>query len=117
MGRDLGDILVREERLLRPSKAFVYLVTGEISPEAYPEFAIEQFHDECRREYRRRLARGRAGFFSRLRADIASGLGEMLIQIVLFNDRLRLAAQASPAAKTALTDSAPRSVAVLRALG
>jgi len=52
MSQTLGDVLVRDECQLRPSRASVYMVTGEIPPETYIELAISDLHVECRSAYR-----------------------------------------------------------------
>lgn len=41
-----------EAKRLRPTTAFIYLVEGEIPPEVYPEFALEEVR-RARRMYHR----------------------------------------------------------------
>src|ERR1051326_5900758 len=48
-----------EAKRLRPSTAFVYLAEGEIPPEDYPEFALEEVRRARKVYYRRHVVKKR----------------------------------------------------------
>jgi hypothetical protein len=115
MGREFGEALVSEERQLRPSPSFVYLLAGEIPPESYPRFAIEEYREEVRRLCERRLARKRrCDFLRRFPKAAAAFALNGLMNVLLFNTALRTASAQSRWSGMALDPNAPRSIAVLR---
>ncbi len=84
MRRTLGDVLVRDERELRPSEAFVRVIYNELPPDAYPEAVIEELRQQCRRAYReKRISRWRLGPFTR-GADSVASFARLLTQILFF---------------------------------
>jgi hypothetical protein len=109
MGRALGDTLVRGERELRPSEAFIHLIYDELPPEAYPEAAIEELRKRSRRVYREKSKRrhwlipfGRSG-------NRVATVARFLIQVVFF-------LFAPPTCRN-LEVEPPTHVAFIRALG
>ena len=102
---------MQEDKTLRPSQAFVYLTLDEIPPGAYPEFAVEEVRQECRRAYRRQ--RGWHSVTGRILREALAGL----THLVLLNERFARASRASVESGKALDLVPPRHVAVLRALG
>jgi type I site-specific restriction endonuclease len=56
MGAELCESVVDDQALARPSHAFTLLRVGEISPEAYPLWIVDECHRTRRSEYRQRLA-------------------------------------------------------------
>lgn len=70
--------LIDDEALARPSQAFRLLCVGEIPPEAYPLWIVDECHRTRRSEYRRRLSRRRS---ERMVASVRSLLIEMRLLI------------------------------------
>jgi hypothetical protein len=116
--KSLGDALVSEDRRLRPSRSFLYLVTGEITPESYPAFAIEEFREEFGRYCDRHVGGQRRRDLIRRMAEKLWPLAiDGLIQAILFNDRLRVAADNAPRSGMGMDGGSPRSIAIARSLG
>lgn len=84
MRRTLGDVLIRGERELRPSEAFIRVIYNELPPEAYPEVAIEELRRQCRRAYcEKRMRWWRLGPFAH-DADPVATVARFLTQIIFF---------------------------------
>lgn len=59
MGVELDDAVTDDESLATPSQSFTLLLQGELSPETYPLWLVDECHRARRSEYRRRLRRRR----------------------------------------------------------
>ncbi len=105
----LGDVLVRDERRLRASKASIYLTSGEIPPEQYPELAIQALRNECLRTYLKDCSPWWRVDMSEKRGLVVGAIARTVAQIVLFISY-------SPASSQ-LDIAPPPSVAVARAFG
>ena len=117
-GREIGDLLVKDERRLKPSLAFRYLVLGEIEPGAYPEFAVRQFRAEFRRTCDHRLAScGRWDLLRNAPMQLAIATTGQLIRLVLIGHRIRTVSTEVPWEGVANPAPAPRAIAALRSFG
>lgn len=118
MESHLGDRLVTEEKRLRPSRAFSYVASGEFPPDAYPDLAIEDLRSEYLRAYRdrhslRRVPLGAIGAIDGLLFAILT----TVVQLVILNQRFRMASERAARSGMTVDIAPPRSVAYLRALG
>jgi hypothetical protein len=78
MGADLCEVVVDDEALARPSQAFKLLREGEISPEVYPLWIVDECHRTRRSEYRHRLAHRRTRGPSGPLQDLLAEMKELM---------------------------------------
>lgn len=109
MRRTPGDVLIRGERELRPSEAFIRVIYNELPPQAYPEAAIEELRRRCRRAYREKTMRWwRPRSFAH-GADPVATVARLLTEIIFF--------VATPPTCRHIDVEPSMSVALARALG